>query len=428
MNFFKKALTPLKKAAKAINLDENLFNSLANPDRVIELNIPFKRDSGKLDLIKGYRVQYNNWMGPYKGGLRFHPKVDMDEVKALGFWMMIKNALVDVPFGGGKGGLQIDPKNLSKIELERLTREFTRKLAPNIGEQIDVPAPDVNTNSMIMDWIADEYSKFTLKSTKAVVTGKSVANGGSLGREESTGMGGFFVLEQLLEKLGLPSGRQGMKKPLTVAIQGFGNVGSNMAAILHDSGFKVVALSDIKGGIYDSSMVGFNIDLVRVCRLEKGMLAGCYCIGSVCDLAPKNDGVITNEELLELDVDILIPAAMENVITEKNAGKIKAKIVFEMANGPTTPEADEILNKKGILVVPDVLCNSGGVTVSYFEWYQNMHQEKWSLEKVNDKLNMKMVKAFGEVWKIHKEKGVNLRIAAYILALQRLSTKSLKNP
>ena len=419
MNFFKQALIPLKKAAKIINLDKNLFNVLANPDRVIELNIPFKRDSGELDLIKGYRVQYNNFLGPYKGGLRFHSKVDMDEVKALGFWMMIKNALIGVPFGGGKGGLQIDPKNLSKAELERLTREFTRQLAPNIGEQIDVPAPDINTNSMIMDWIADEYSKVTGKNSKAVVTGKSIDNGGSLGREEATGMGGFLVLEQLVKKLNL-------KKPLTVAVQGFGNVGSNIARILYLNGYKVVGVSDIKGGIYDAREEGFNIDLVKECRLEKGVLAGCYCVGSVCDLAKKYDeGIINNREILELPVDILIPAAMENVITKENAGKINAKIVFEMANGPTTPEADEIFNKKGIIVVPDVLANSGGVTVSYFEWYQNIHGEKWPLEKVNEKLKEKMEKAFEEVWKIHKDKKVTLRVAAYILALQRLAQRKL---
>lgn len=434
MNFFNKALTPLKKAAQKINLDKNIFNLLTTPERVIELNIPFKRDSGDLEIIKGYRVQYNNWLGPYKGGLRFHPKVDMDEVKALGFWMMIKNALIGVPFGGGKGGLEIDPKTLTEVELERLTRQFASALAPNIGPNIDVPAPDVNTNAKIMDWMEDEYvrqwkidnGKLAIDENKlkAVVTGKSIANGGSLGREEATGMGGFFVLEELIKKLGL-------KKPLTVAIQGFGNVGSNIAAILHDNGYKVIALSDIKGGIFNSSLEGFNIDLVRVCRLEKGMLAGCYCIGSVCDLAPKNDGVITNEELLGLPVDILIPAALENVITKENASRIKAKIIFEMANGPTTPEADEILNKKGILVVPDVLCNSGGVTVSYFEWFQNMHNEKWSLEKVNNTLREKMEKAFEEVWRIHKDlpagrqgKKVTLRIAAFILALKRLSKKA----
>lgn len=405
------------KAAKYLKLSDWQLYQLSTPDRTIKVSFPLRRDSGKVEIIEGYRVQHNNLLGPYKGGLRYHPDVDMDEVKTLAFLMMVKNALVGVPFGGGKGGLQIDPKKYSEKELEQLTRQFTRGLFPNIGPDLDVPAPDMNTNSKVMDWISDEYSKISGKKISAVVTGKSVKNGGSLGREAATGMGGFFVLEELIKRLGL-------KKPLTVAIQGFGNVGSNIAAILNSNGYKIIALSDIKGGIYDSKLTGFNIDLVRVCRLEKGMLAGCYCIGSVCDLAPKNDGLITNEELLELRVDILIPAAMENVITKENASKIKAKIVFEMANGPTTPEADEILEKRGIMVVPDVLCNSGGVTVSYFEWFQNMNNEKWNKEKVNKRLKEKMEKAFDEVWKIHKEKKVTLRTAAYILALQRLSQKA----
>lgn len=252
---------------------------------------------------------------------------------------------------------------------------------------------------------------------KAVVTGKSVAKGGSLGREEATGLGGFFVLEKLVKKLE-------PKKPLTVAIQGFGNVGSNLAEILFKNGFKVIALSDSKGGIFDKTNEGFNIDLVKKCKEEKGFLAGCYCVGSVCDLADKRGGVVTNEKLLELPVDILIPAALENVITSENAKKIKAKIVFEMANGPTTAEADEILKKRNIMVVPDVLANSGGVTVSYFEWFQNINGEKWSLEKVNEKLREKMEKAFEEIWEIYNEKKVDLRTAAYILALQRLAEKA----
>ena len=405
-------------AAKYVDLPDWLLKQLSTPDRTIKLSFPIKKDDGSVENIQGYRVQHNNFLGPYKGGLRYHQSVDMEEVKTLAFLMMIKNAVVNVPFGGGKGGLEIDPKKYSEKELEIITREFAKALAPNIGPNIDVPAPDVNTNSKIMDWFEDEYSKVTGDKTKAVVTGKSLKNRGSAGREEATGLGGFFVLEKLVEKLGF-------KKPLTVAIQGFGNVGSNMAGILHDNGFKIVAVSDVKGGIYDSKNNGFNIDLVRACRLEKGFLAGCYCVGSVCDLAKKyDDGVIDNDELLQLPVDILIPAALENVITKKNAKGIKAKIVFEMANGPTTAEADEILNKRGIIVVPDVLANSGGVTVSYFEWYQNMHQEKWGLEKVNQKLKEKMEKAFEEVWKIHEEKKVSLRMAAYILALKRLSEKA----
>lgn len=421
MKLFSRALKQLEQAAKVIDLNESVVEILATPKKIIEINIPFKRDSGEIEIVKAIRVQYNNWLGPFKGGLRFHKDVDLDEMKALSFWMVIKNAISDVPFGGSKGGLEIDPKKLTEGALERLTRQFTKELAPNIGPMVDIPAPDVNTNSTIMDWFEDEYSKIVGKKTPAAVTGKSVKNGGSLGREAATGMGGFFVLEQLIKRLGL-------RKPLTVAIQGFGNVGSNIASVLHGNGYKVVALSDIKGGIYDAKHEGFNIDLVRACRLEKGMLAGCYCVGSVCDLARKyNDGIISNEELLELDVDILIPAALENVITKENAKNIKARIVLEMANGPTTTDADKILNKRDILVVPDVLCNSGGVTVSYFEWLQNINEEIWSLEKVNNKLKKKMEDAFEKVWEIHKEKKVNLRIAAYILALKRLSEKANTN-
>lgn len=431
MNIFEEALTQLKKAAKFTNLDQSFLDQLSSPERTIKVTFPLKRDNGKIEIIKGYRVQYNNILGPFKGGLRFHPALDMDEVAALSFWMMIKNAIANVPFGGGKGGIEVDPKNLSEKELERLTREFTKKLAPNIGPFVDVPAPDVNTNSKIMDWIADEYQRqltfdkgqWTKRSQmsnelKAVVTGKSVKNGGSVGREQATGTGGFFVLEKLVKKLNL-------KKPLTVAIQGFGNVGANLAKILFKNGFKVVAVSDVKGGIFDNKKIGFNIDLVKECREQKGLLAGCYCIGSVCDVARKyENGIISNEDLLGLPVDILIPAALENVITAKNAKDICAKVVFEMANGPTSERADQILERRGILVVPDVLANSGGVTVSYFEWYQNMHSEKWGLEKVNSKLQEKMETAFEEVWKIHQEKRVSPRVAAYILALKRLSQKS----
>ena len=417
MNTFDSALLRLKQAAKYEKIPNWFLRQLSIPERTIQLNFALKKDSGDMEIISGYRVQYNNLLGPFKGGLRFHPEVNMDEVKSLGFWMMIKNAIADIPFGGGKGGIEIDPKKLSEKELEKLTRQFTKELVPNIGPFMDVPAPDVNTNSKIMDWIENEYSRIVGKETKAVVTGKSVGNGGSKGREVATGMGGFLCLEQLIKKLGL-------KKPLTVAVQGFGNVGSNFARIIFKNGYNVVAVSDVKGGIYDNRKSGFNIDLVKSCKEEKGFLSGCYCIGSVCDMANKyEDGIISNEQLLELPVDILVPAALENVITKKNARNIKAKIVFEMANGPTTYEADGILDKKGIIVVPDVLANSGGVTVSYFEWLQNMNNESWSLEKVNQNLKSKMENAFEEVWEIHQDKKVNLRTAAYILALQRLSQK-----
>lgn len=412
-NLFANALSRLKTAAQVLKLDQSLVAVLSTPQRTIEVSLPLKLDSGELKVIKGFRVQYNNWLGPYKGGLRYHEQVSDDEAHLLSFLMMIKNAVVDIPFGGGKGGLKLNPSTLSEKELERVTRQFTRALSANIGPQIDVPAPDVNTNSKIMGWIASEYSKVVGKDSKAVVTGKAINEGGSLGREEATGMGGFYVLEQLVKSLKL-------KKPLTVAIQGFGNVGYNMAKILFENGYNVVAISDVKGGIYDSSGKGFNIDLVKKCKEEKGFLAGCYCVGSVCDLARKYDGIISNEEILELDVDILIPAALENVITKNNAKNIKARIVFEMANGPVTAEADEILKKKNVIVVPDVLNNAGGVTVSYFEWLQNIKGEEWSKEKVFEKLKEKMEKAFDEMWKIYKKDKVDLRIASYISALKRL--------
>jgi glutamate dehydrogenase len=326
--------------------------------------------------------------------------------------MTIKNAVCGVPFGGGKGGIEIDPKVLSKREIEGLTREFARKLAPNIGPKVDVPAPDVNTNSKIMDWLEDEFSKITGKKTLAVVTGKSLSNGGSEGREEATGLGGFFVLEELLRKLNL-------KRPQTVAIQGFGNVGIHIGLLLFQAGHKVVAVSDSKGGIYNKEGCGLNVLEVADCKAKTGKVTD-YLSGSKGIIA------VSNEKLLELSVDILIPAALEGVINSKNAQKIKAKMVFEMANGPTTAEADEILAKRKILVVPDVLANSGGVTVSYFEWLQNMKNERWAKTEVNRKLEKKMILAFSEVWAIYKREKTSLRTAAYILALLRLSKKPPK--
>ncbi len=428
-NPFDSALTQLKNAAKHTDVDPDLLATLSVPERTIQVNVPLKKDSGDLEIIEGYRVQYNNLLGPYKGGLRYSQLVDINEVKALAFWMTIKNAIVGVPFGGGKGGLTIDPKKLSAEELEQLTRNFAQKLFFNIGPTIDVPAPDMNTNSQIMDWFEDEYekvasgksqeSRYKKSQLKAVVTGKSLKNGGSQGRVEATGLGGFIVLEKFVQSLNL-------QKPLTVALQGFGNVGSNLAQFLWKNGYKIVAVSDLGGGIYDDSGEGFNVDLLKKCKQEKGHFAKCYCIGSVCDLAEKKE-TVSNEKLLELPVDILIPAATENVITQQNADKIQAKAIFEMANGPTTPEADKVLKQKGIPVLPDVLANSGGVTVSYFEWYQNMQSEVWSLETVNAMLKEKMEKAYLEVWKIYQQKNITLREAAFVLALQRLN-KKFKHP
>src|SRR3989344_4563551 len=408
-NPFQVALTNLKLAGSKGGIKQEVIDLLSSPQRQIEVNIPFRLDSGELKIVKGFRVQYNNWRGPYKGGLRYHPNVDINEVLALAFWMTIKNAVINVPFGGGKGGIEIDPKKLSVKELERLTRGFAGKLAPNVGPQVDVPAPDVNTNSQTMDWFASEYAKVTGKKSPAVVTGKSISNGGSVGREEETGLGGFFVLEQLVKKLKL-------KKPLTVAVQGFGNVGFHIAKLLAGAGYTVVALSDSQGGIYNKDERGFDIEAVKKYKKETGLLSGYKQTEKTINIASK--------AIVLLPVDILVPAALEAVITEDNVKNVEAKIILEMANGPTTDKADQALEEKKILVVPDVLANAGGVTVSYYEWYQNMKNQKWSRLNVNNKLKKAMTTSFEEIWEIRRAKRVSLRLAAYILALQRLSKKA----
>lgn len=410
-DFLSRSLDQLKTAAKTADIKEALLQKLLKHDAIIELDIPLKDKT-----FKAHRIQHDNTLGPYKGGLRYHPQVSMEEMKALSLLMTVKNAVIDVPFGGGKGGIAIDPKSLSEEELEELTREFTRQLTPHIGPKTDVPAPDVNTNSKIMSWIADEYSRVVSFPSPAVVTGKAVSDGGSEGRTEATGYGGVYALLSILKKLG--------KKPeeLTVAVQGFGNVGQYVSEALQKNGFQVVAISDSKGGIYIKDGVP-EVSLLANCKREKGYLAGCYCVGSVCDINNRdtlNGEDITPEQLLTLPVDILVPAALENVINEQNANDIQAGIILEMANGPTTGEADNILTKKGKLIIPDILANSGGVAVSYFEWYQNLHGEKWTKEEVLLKLKEKMEKAAEKVYTAHEKYHVTLREAAFITALQRL--------
>ena len=399
-----------------------MLELLEKPNKEINVFFPVKLDSGKIEIFKGYRVQHNNWRGPYKGGIRYHPMVDLDETCALALWMTIKCAVVDVPFGGAKGGVEVDPKKLSRSELESMTRAYMRAIASDIGPTIDIPAPDVNTNAQVMGWMRSEYQKVTQDNSLGVVTGKDTRNGGIEGREEATGLGGYLVLSSLIRKIELP------KNP-TVAIQGFGNVGSNIAKYLFENGFRIVALSDSRGGIY-LRRGQFDVLAVRKCKEEGGRIAGCYCVNSVCDLGNKLkfDGRdVTNEEILELPVDIVIPAALENVITMQNAAKIKAKVVLEMANGPTTSQADKILSKRGIVVVPDILANSGGVTVSYFEWEQNKEGQKWEKPKVARELARKMNKAFVEVWQIAQDQKVSLRQAAYILALKRIASRLPQN-
>lgn len=400
------------QAAETVGLDPLLLNQLLHHERDIQVSLPLKMDDGSVEVFTGYRLQHSNLRGPYKGGLRFHSEVSEDEVKALSFWMTIKNAVVDVPFGGGKGGIAVDPKKLSQNELEKLTRLFTRRIADFLGPQKDVPAPDVNTNSKIMGWIVDEYGKYLkeqksdFKTTEnlAVVTGKPLELGGSQGRTEATGLGGVYTLLSVLKEAGKPH------KGLSVAIGGFGNVGTSAAHFLEKEGFKIVAISDSKGGIYTPAGIE-SIEQVKKFKEEKGYLP------------EKPD--ITPSQLFELPVDILVPAALEEVITVENADKIQAKIVLELANGPTTAEADKILNKKNILVIPDVLANSGGVAVSYFEWFQNLHDETWSKDKVFAKLRQKMETATVEVYATKKQFATSLREAAYILALKRLQESYL---
>ncbi len=397
------ALAQLAKVKERAGIPDALYERLTRPDRIIEVPVSVEMDEGPRAVFEGYRVQHNNILGPYKGGLRYHSHVDMDEVKALSFWMTMKNALVDVPFGGGKGGVKVDPKSLSSGELERLTREFARQLAPYIGPDIDVPAPDVNTNGQIMAWIRDEYEKLTGATAPGVVTGKPVGQGGSEGRTEATGMGGSYVLDEILRQ----QGEVGEGK--TVAIQGFGNVGSYLARYLVASGYKVVAISDSRGAVRGADGIT-DIDALEAHKKSTGALGGFAGTESM-----------NPSQILELDVDIAVPAALENSITNANAQNIQAKIVLEMANGPTTPEADAILRERGITVIPDILANAGGVAVSYFEWYQNVHGEKWEKGDVFRKLEDKMRAAARAVFTEAGKDSLTLREAAYIVALRRLS-------
>jgi glutamate dehydrogenase/leucine dehydrogenase len=409
----------LAKTANHIKLDPFIHAYLTEPEKIIHVHLPLRRDNGEIVTFEGYRVQHNSYRGPYKGGIRFHPEVDLDEVKALSFWMTMKTALVDVPFGGGKGGIAIDPKTLTEPELERLTRLFTKRLSHAIGPDKDIPAPDVNTNAKIMEWIANEYGNLTGKKTPAVVTGKPIEQGGSQGRTEATGLGGALVLREIVKRKRLDP------KNLTVAVQGFGNVGYYVAYYLQKFGFKIVALSDSKGGIYIPSGIE-SIEQAEKFKEEKGFLAGCYCVGSVCDIKYKKRLLgkdIKPADVLTLPVDIVIPAALDTVITEKNADKVQAKIILEMANGPTTIEADDLLDQKDVTIIPDILANAGGVAVSYFEWYQNVHNEKWTKEDVFEKLEKKMLTATELVRKTMKEQHVSMRDAAYIAALKKFEEK-----
>ena len=393
----------VEQAAAAMQLDPKVKELLREPMRTLTVSVPVKMDDGSIRVFQGFRCQHNNVLGPFKGGIRFHPEADEDEVKALAALMTYKCAVVGLPYGGAKGGVLCDPAELSESELEKLSREFIRAIASIIGPDQDIPAPDVNTNPKIMGWFVDEYSVLKGSYQQGVVTGKPIAIGGSQGRNEATGRGVMYVIREAAAAFGLEL------EGATVAVQGFGNVGNYAAKFLYDLGCKIIAVADVFGGVYCED--GIDPYLLKDHEMQTGSVKG------FAGTAP-----ISNEELLALECDILIPAALGNQLTGKNAGNVKAKWVVEAANGPTTPEADEILREKGVLVIPDILANAGGVTVSYFEWVQNNYKYYWSAEEVDQRLERIMADAFQAVYRAYTEReGVDLRVAAYIVALDRLA-------
>lgn len=402
-NPFEDMMSRFDRAAELLDLEPGLYKILRSAEKEITLSVPIMMDNGELEVFTGYRVLHNTSRGPAKGGIRFDENVNLDEVKALAAWMTWKCAVVSIPFGGAKGGVICDPLKLSVGELERLTRRYTAGLINTLGPDSDVPAPDVNTNERVMAWVMDTYSMHMRHTVTAVVTGKPVEMGGSLGRREATGRGCMLVTLAALEHLGISV------KGTTVAVQGFGNVGSTVARLLQEQGCTVVAVGDRSGALYNAK----GIDVVHAVQYvqEHRSLEG-YSEGDR----------ITNEELLTLDVDVLVPAALENVITRKNAAKVRAKIICEGANGPTTAPADAILDEQGVFVIPDILANAGGVTVSYFEWVQDRSGYFWTLNTVNERLQRIMQTGFHDVLALSNRHKVNMRTAAYMLAISRVAT------
>jgi len=386
---------------ETMHLSNSEINLLKKPQRVFSFIVPVKMDSGETNFFNGYRVQYNDALGPGKGGIRFHQEVNLEEVKMLAFLMALKCSLVGLPFGGAKGGVEVDPSVLSQNELERLSRGFIRAIHNFIGPDIDIPAPDVNTNEQIMAWMVDEYSKIKGKFTPSVITGKPIELGGSAGRQVATALGGAFILKQLIQKTGLEMA--GLK----VIIQGFGNVGMNIAKILNDWGCKIIGVSNVNGAIIDQDGIAIN-EIIKNYQ------------GPTEPLQYRNAKIIHNNELLTTVCDILIPAATSHQITLQNANNIKAKIILEMANAPIALEAEETLLKNGTTIVPDILANAGGVVVSYFEWLQNSSNDYWTEEKVFRKLEEKMDNAFDVVWQLSQQENCDLRTASHIIAIQRI--------
>ena len=389
-----------KAAVEKLGLEQNIARALEIPDRELTVEVPFRRDSGVIDSVIGFRVQHNNTRGPFKGGIRYHQHVDIDEVRSLATLMTWKTSLLDIPYGGGKGGIGVNPSNFSHTELERMSRRFFRAIDPIIGVNVDIPAPDVNTNAQVMSWFMDEYSQIHGYSP-AIVTGKPLELGGSQGREAATGRGTAVITREASEKYGIDL------KNCKVVIQGFGNVGSYAAKFLHEYGCKIIAVSDVSGGLYDKdgldipSLFDFNYQNRTIKGFEQG----------------EN---ITNEQLLALDCDFLIPAALGSAINDSNARSINCKVIIEAANGPVTGDAANKLWDKKIGIIPDILTNAGGVTVSYFEWVQNLQQFKWSEDEVNQKLEEKMVRAFEEVCSIKEDQNVPMRIASFMVAIDRV--------
>ncbi|MEO1211736.1 MAG: Glu/Leu/Phe/Val dehydrogenase [Cyanobacteria bacterium J06638_20] len=401
----------LEKALRYVLIDDDVATRLRSPRSSLTVSIPVRMDDGSLRVFEGYRVRYDDSRGPTKGGVRFHPGVNLDEVQTLAFWMTFKCAALNLPFGGGKGGIHLNPKDLSKFELERLSRGYVDAIADFIGPDIDIPAPDVYTNPMIMGWMMDQYSIIQRRIVPSVVTGKPISMGGSLGRETATAMGAFFVMQRILQRV------DQLPEDTTIAIQGFGNAGAIVADLLHNAGYRIVAVSDSQGGIYAPG--GLDIPSIKQTKEASRRLQAVYCQGTVCSLV-NDHAIITNEQLLELEVDVLVPAALENQITAQNADRIKAPFIFEIANGPITSDADAILEQNGIQVFPDILVNAGGVTVSYFEWVQNRSGLYWTLDEVNRRLERAIVAETDNIWAIAQELHVSMRIAAYVHALNRL--------
>ena len=408
-NPYNNFLSVLKRAAQAVGLHENDYAALCYPERELKVSVPVRMDNGSVRIFEGYRVQHSTSRGPAKGGIRYHVDVNIDEVKALAAWMSLKCAVVNIPYGGAKGGICVDPSALSLSELERLTRRYTAMILPIIGPEKDIPAPDVGTNAQVMDWIMDTYSMMKGNTIHGVVTVKEWEVGGSVGRPEANGRGVTIIAMEVLKRFSLSS------DSVSIAVQGMGNVGCTAALLLNEMGCRIVAVSDVSGGVRNDK--GLNIPEIAA-FVKSGKLLKDYA---------GTDAVhISNEELLTGKCDILIPAALENQITEEIAAKVQAKILIEAANGPTTVEADAVLEKRGIPVFPDILANAGGVVVSYFEWVQNLQELTWEEKDVNDTLKRVMVRAFNEVMEKSKKFSVNYRLAAYAVAVERICTAKKK--